>query len=191
MPAAGRLGDKSYVSTDAHGCPACPHQAVGPAVSGSSDVLINSLPALRVGDRGIHAACCGSNTWEAVEGSRSVFINGRPAHRWGDAGQHCGGLGHLVEGSPDVFIGDHGASAPVRPAASALQRAVLLEAARCGTPFCQQCEEVLREESEGDIDDEDELVYEAVDAVEEPDDDWGDDEGGEYAESDGQADDIC
>mgnify|MGYP000851767455 FL=1 len=108
MPAAGRVGDKSHVPADAHGCPACPHPATGPATSGSPDVNINGLPALRVQDTGIHAACCGPNTWVAVQGSTGVFINARPAHRMGDADQHCGGTGKLVEGSPNVFIGGRG-----------------------------------------------------------------------------------
>lgn len=106
MPPAGRLGDKAQVPADAHGCPGCPHPGIGPAVSGSGNVQINGRPALRVGDKGIHAACCGSNTWEAVKGASGVFINGKAAHRLGDANQHCGGQGKLVEGSADVFIGD-------------------------------------------------------------------------------------
>lgn len=106
MPPAGRLGDQAQVPADAHGCPGCPHPAIGPAVSGSGDVNINGRPALRVGDRGMHAACCGSNTWEAVKGAPGVFINGKPAHRLGDAVQHCGGAGKLVEGSGNVDIGD-------------------------------------------------------------------------------------
>lgn len=106
MPAAGRLGDKAHAPADSHGCPACAHPVSGPAVSGSTDVLINGKPALRVGDSGVHSACCGPNTWTAVGGAGTVLINGRMAHRLGDATQHCGGAGHLVEGSPDVIIGD-------------------------------------------------------------------------------------
>jgi len=68
-------------------------------------VLINGRAALRVGDQGIHAACCGPNTWAAGKGSESVFINGLPAHRMGDMTVHCGGIGRLIEGSPNVDIG--------------------------------------------------------------------------------------
>ena len=46
MPGQGRLGDKSQATVDAHGCPACPHPANGPAVQGSPDVLVNFRPAL-------------------------------------------------------------------------------------------------------------------------------------------------
>lgn len=105
MPPQGRLGDKSQAPVDAHGCPACPHPAIGPAVQGSPNVLVNNRPALRVGDQGIHAACCGFNMWVATQGSGTVLINNMPAHRMGDMDQHCGGVGTLIEGSPDVIVG--------------------------------------------------------------------------------------
>ena len=106
MPPAGRLGDKSQVPADGHGCPACPHPAVGPAIKGSPDVNINFMPALRVTDTGMHAACCGPNMWTAAKGSGTVFINGLAAHRQGDQDTHCGGSGKLINGSPDVTVGD-------------------------------------------------------------------------------------
>lgn len=105
MPGQGRVGDNSSIPADAHGCMACPHPGIGEAVSGSPDVRCNGRPALRVGDRGIHEACCGSNTWVAKSGSTTVFINNRPAHRKGDADKHCGGIGLLVEGSSNVDVG--------------------------------------------------------------------------------------
>jgi uncharacterized Zn-binding protein involved in type VI secretion len=105
MPSQGRLGDKSQAPADAHGCLACPHPVIGPAIKGSPNVLVNFRPALRVGDTGIHAACCGPNMWTAVKGSATVLINNMPAHRMGDMDQHCGGVGTLIEGSPDVIVG--------------------------------------------------------------------------------------
>lgn len=105
MPPQGRLGDRSMTPADAHGCPACPHPAIGPAVCGSPDVFVNGKPALRVGDQGIHTACCGPNTWEALMGSFTVMINGKGAYRLGDMAKHCGGIGALLEGSPDVMVG--------------------------------------------------------------------------------------
>lgn len=105
MPLAGRLGDKSLVPADAHGCPGCPHPGVGPAVCGSPNVLINFKPALRATDTGVHAACCGPNTWTAQTGSATVLINGLMAHRFGDVDTHCGGVGSLIEGSPNVIVG--------------------------------------------------------------------------------------
>jgi len=105
MPPQGRLGDKSQVPADAHGCIACPHPCIGPAVGGSPDVMTNSRPSLRVGDPGVHAACCGPNTWTAAAGSGTVFINNKAAHRLGDADTHCGGSGKLIEGSNNVIVG--------------------------------------------------------------------------------------
>lgn len=104
MPAVGRLGDKSKVDMCHHGCPACPHLSIGPAISGSPTVYANKQPILRVTDVGIHAACCGSNTWVATEGSRTVFVDNLPVHRVGDEGHHCGGTGTLLgPGSPNVY----------------------------------------------------------------------------------------
>jgi len=105
MPPQGRLGDRSIIPADAHGCPTCAHPCVGPAITGSEDVTVNGRPALRVGDHGVHSACCGPNTWQAIRGSGTVKINDRPAHRLGDSDQHCGGCGNLLEGSPDVIVG--------------------------------------------------------------------------------------
>jgi uncharacterized Zn-binding protein involved in type VI secretion len=105
MAGAARLGDKAQVRHDAHGCPSCPHQGVGPAIVGSSNVFINGRPAIRVDDLGIHAICCGSNVWVAAEGAATVFINGKPVVRSGDRTGHCGGEGKMIEGSDDVIIG--------------------------------------------------------------------------------------
>ncbi len=105
MPPQCRLGDKSMVPADAHGCPACPHPCVGPAIIGSPDVMVNNRPALRVDDTGMHAACCGPNTWTATKGSGTVFINNKAAHRVGDTDRHCGGVGQMIEGSPNVISG--------------------------------------------------------------------------------------
>lgn len=105
MPPQGRLGDKSQAPVDAHGCPACPHPVIGPAVTGSPNVLVNFRPALRMTDQGIHVACCGPNMWVATKGSGTVLINNLGAHRMGDQDQHCGGIGQLIEGSTDVLVG--------------------------------------------------------------------------------------
>lgn len=105
MPAQGRVSDLSQVPADAHGCPACPHPCIGPATRGSGNVKVNGLPALRVTDTGVHAACCGPNTWTAQAGSATVFINNLKAHRMGDADAHCGGIGRLIGGSPNVITG--------------------------------------------------------------------------------------
>ena len=107
MAGAARVGDNSQTEHDAHGCPGCPHPAVGPAIIGSPDVFINSKPAIRqIADvSGTHAACCGPNMWWTDAGSTTVLINGKKAVRKGDATQHCGGAGKMIEGSPDVIVG--------------------------------------------------------------------------------------
>ena len=129
MPAQGRLGDKSQVPADAHACGACPHPAIGPAITGSATVYVNGRPALRVSDTGIHAACCGPNTWVAVQGSPTVLIENLQAHRLGDQDAHCGGVGFLVEGSPDVLVGESASGAGGSTGAS------MRAAKREGAPF--------------------------------------------------------
>lgn len=105
MPFQSRLNDMSQVPADAHGCPACPHPAVGPAMSSSPNVMVNGLGALRVGDMGAHVACCGPNTWVAAMGSGTVMINGMQAHRLGDMDMHCGGVGFMIQASSNVTVG--------------------------------------------------------------------------------------
>lgn len=95
-----RMGDKAQVPADSHGCPACPHVAVGPINSGSPLVLLDGKPAARVGDTGVHAACCGANSFTIIEGDSDVLIDGKPAARRGHATQHCGGVGKIIEGAP-------------------------------------------------------------------------------------------
>jgi uncharacterized Zn-binding protein involved in type VI secretion len=106
MTQAGRVGDQAK-------CPTCSNE--GPAQQGSTDTFINNQAALRVGDPGKHSGCTGDGKWKAEKGSRSVLINGVAAHRTGDATQQGGGTGQLVEGSPNVQIGDKGGgtAAPV------------------------------------------------------------------------------
>jgi len=106
MPAQARLGDKAKVPIDAHGCVKCPHTAIGPAVKGSPNVNVNKRPAIRVGDNGTNAACCGGQTWFATKGSATVMINNQPAHRKDDVTTHCGGVGQMIEGSDNVQTGD-------------------------------------------------------------------------------------
>lgn len=103
MPGAVRLTDVALVSGDAHACTACPHVASGPAIEGSNDVFINSLNAVRKGDRGIHAVCCQKNTYVADAGSNNVYVNGKPLVRMNDATKHCDQTsGKFITGSPTV-----------------------------------------------------------------------------------------
>src|SRR5947209_1587281 len=127
MPAAARLGDKAQVDSDAHGCPSCPHPAVGPITVGSPDVQINKKPAARLDDLGIHAVCCGPNNYQIAKGSPSVYVNGKPLARLGDKTKHCGGTGPIIDGSPDVMIDDGGPDAASLAALEALERKILSE----------------------------------------------------------------
>jgi uncharacterized Zn-binding protein involved in type VI secretion len=107
MPGAARLNDIGKGDPHAHGCPACPHLVQGPITIGSTTVFINSLPAARVGDIGISAACCGPNMFELSMGSSTVFIDGKAAVRKDDDIRQCMSFtGKVITGSPDVIIGD-------------------------------------------------------------------------------------
>jgi uncharacterized Zn-binding protein involved in type VI secretion len=129
MPNAARLADQAQTSADAHGCPACPHPAVGPIVNGSADVYINGRPAARKGDKGVHAVCCGPNTFTIAKGSPDVYVNGVPLARMNDKTQHCGGTGPIIEGSPDVFANEGAqAEAKINVAKAALK--ILLREAK-------------------------------------------------------------
>lgn len=108
MQPQGRVGDIGFSPADAHGCVACAHPVAGPATQGSTNVFVNGLGALRDKDPGIHAACCGSNSWNAKGGAPHVFINGEKAFRQNDATAHCGGDGTLITGSGNVFVGNKG-----------------------------------------------------------------------------------
>ena len=105
MPEQARVSDLAKCDADAHGCPSCPHPPIGPGICGEPTVLVNGLAALRFGDPGIHALCCGPNTWNVNAGSATVIIGGEKAARKGDATKHCGGAGTLKTGSGDVITG--------------------------------------------------------------------------------------
>lgn len=95
MPAAARINDM-------HVCPmvtgTVPHVG-GPILpAGEPTVLIEGMPAARVGDM---ALCTGPPDTIAM-GSTTVFIGGMPAARMGDTTAHGG---TIVIGAPTVLIG--------------------------------------------------------------------------------------
>ena len=95
-----RLKDMAKIPACAHGCTACPHPSpTGPALRGSKDVLVNTLPAVRDTDGGCHAACCNTNLWTANGGSATVKINGLKAFRQMDPTKHC------ATGTPGMMTG--------------------------------------------------------------------------------------
>jgi uncharacterized Zn-binding protein involved in type VI secretion len=90
------VGMHVYCAADAHGCIACAHPVDGVITTGSPNVFVNGKPAARVGDVGVHAACCGANTFKIISGDSQVLINGRPAAWTGlSQTQHCGGMGTI------------------------------------------------------------------------------------------------
>ena len=97
-----RLADHAFCPKDAHGCLACPHPVQGPIISASATVVIDGLGVARVGDTGVHAACCGPNTFKILKGDPNVLIDGKPAARVGDDTEHCGGRGKII-GEPQPY----------------------------------------------------------------------------------------
>lgn len=95
MPAAARLNDM-------HVCPmvtgTTPHVG-GPIMPpGEPTVLIEGMPAARVGDM----ALCTGPPDTITAGSGTVFIGGKPAARMGDSTAHGGSI---ILGATTVLIG--------------------------------------------------------------------------------------
>ena len=93
MPNAARLGDM----TAGHGFPP------KPILSGSGNVLINGIPAARVGDAtAVHCLGPVCHAGAVAAGSSNVLINGIPAARVSDP-DCCGDT--IGNGSSNVIIG--------------------------------------------------------------------------------------
>lgn len=111
MPGAARLNDIGK----GHEC--FPDT---PVIAGSPDVIINGLPAARVGDAvATHGCPCpnaphGMHPRAIAAGAATVIINGKQAARIGDA-INCGGA--ISTGSGNVIIGDTPWKSPVHDCA--------------------------------------------------------------------------
>jgi uncharacterized Zn-binding protein involved in type VI secretion len=108
------VGDKAVCPADSHGCPGCPHIAVGIIKTGCAKVKVNGKPVALVGQTGTHAVCCGPNTYKLVEGDPDVLIDGKRVCRLGDKTQHCGGMGTIKDATftvPNLFSGKFSGSA--------------------------------------------------------------------------------
>ncbi len=90
--------------SDQDSCP-LPGHAVNPTVTGSPNVLINGLPALRVGDRSV----CGDTV---AEGMSTILVNGLPIAFLGSSTSHGG---TIITGSGDVLVGNQHVPAPFTP----------------------------------------------------------------------------
>ena len=98
MPLAARLNDMHSCPMQTPGTPPVPHVG-GPIIGpGEPTVLIEGMPAARVGD---NAVCVGPPDVIA-SGSTSVLIGGMPAARMGDSTAHGG---TISIGAPPVDIG--------------------------------------------------------------------------------------
>jgi len=98
MPLAARLNDMHSCPMQTPGTPPVPHVG-GPIIGpGEPTVLIEGMPAARVGD---NAVCVGPPDVIA-SGSTSVLIGGMPAARMGDSTAHGG---TISIGAPTVDIG--------------------------------------------------------------------------------------
>ncbi len=94
----GHTGSLAKSGSDSHGCPGCPHTVIGPVVTGSALVFAGNFPAARVGDRGVHSACCEHNSFVITSGDPEVLIEGKPAAKPGlSTTRHCGGEGILIK----------------------------------------------------------------------------------------------
>lgn len=91
---AARLSDKDACPKPGHG--------VNPTVTGSPSVIINGLPALRVGD----SSACGDTV---TEGIGSILVDGQPIAFLGSATAHGGSI---ISGSGDVLVGTQHSPAP-------------------------------------------------------------------------------
>lgn len=145
------MGKPAARVTDMHVCPMVtglvPHVG-GPVVPPCAPtVLTGSLPQARIGDM---LVCVGPPD-AIVVGAFTVIVSGSPAARMGDNTAH-GGV--IVGGMPTVLIGDSGsAQVGSNPfanfvgalalegagAAAADMLKGMIEAAREGKPFCEQC----------------------------------------------------
>ena len=96
MPAISRIGDLDV-----------PHCSGMVRATGSSDVFVNTRPAVRQGDiNTVHVFplgdLCPPHVGAVRSGSSSVFINGRGAGRVGDGLVACTSI---AQGSTNVFAG--------------------------------------------------------------------------------------
>ena len=96
MPAISRIGDLDV-----------PHCSGMVRATGSSDVFVNTRPAVRQGDiNTVHVFpegdLCPPHVGAVKTGSKKVFINGRGAGRVGDGLVACTSI---AQGSENVFSG--------------------------------------------------------------------------------------
>ncbi|MEO6232021.1 MAG: PAAR domain-containing protein [Ferruginibacter sp.] len=98
MPGAARVGDMHTCPMSSPTTPPVPHVG-GPVIPpGCPTVLIEGMPAARLGDMLI----CTGPPDSIIKGSATVLIGGQPAARVGDSTAHGGSI---ILGSFTVIIG--------------------------------------------------------------------------------------
>ena len=109
MPSVSRRGDSIYGTTagehSGHLIPCNPSPSTG-SISGncSPNVLVNGLPAARVGSSTVeYDSCCGSSSGSVGSGSSTVKVNGAPLARVGDRINAHNGSATISGGSSNVF----------------------------------------------------------------------------------------
>ncbi len=108
MPSAARVGDIAVGAPHCHSVhpwSPVPHPVTGPIQTGAATVFIENMQAARLNDTGVHAACCGPNTFQIVSSSATCIIEGMAAARMGDSTLHCSmAPGSIVSGAATVMI---------------------------------------------------------------------------------------
>lgn len=145
------MGEPAARLTDLHVCPMVtglvPHVG-GPILPVCAPtVLTGNMAQARVNDQ----AMCTGPTDMIVTGAFTVLVEGMAAARMGDTTAHGG---KISTGLPTVLIGDAGSAsvggggskaamtiigAEGRGVAAAEMIKVMIEAAKKGIPFCEQC----------------------------------------------------
>ena len=109
MSSAARITDIAVGTPHCHSVhpwSPVPHPNMGPILTGAMSVTINDLLAARITDMGMHASCCGPQTFIVMQGSSTVVVEGFSQSRLGDLTMHCMMVpGMITTGSADVIVG--------------------------------------------------------------------------------------
>lgn len=85
-----RKGDPVFNPKDWHADVKAPVPVTGNITEGSQNSFCNDFPIARKGDKGVHAACTGSNDFTIHNGSPVLFTNDKATARAKDETKHCG-----------------------------------------------------------------------------------------------------
>lgn len=113
MPRVARKGDPVFCENDSHitigGIVSNPVQGI--IEQGSSNVYVNSVPAARFGDAGMHGVCLGNNSFIVVgKCAEKTFVNSLPLAHYKSETYHCSdipgaGVGYIQSNcSTNTFV---------------------------------------------------------------------------------------